>query len=83
MKMDAISINAEVMDGVPVFKGTRVPIENLFQWLETETMEEFLENFPTVSKEQVVQVLEAARQIDYLRKSVACRFCWSENIPFN
>ncbi len=62
-KIDAISIDGEVMGGVAVFKGTRVPIESLFQSLETETMEEFLKNFPTVSKEQAVQVLEAAGRL--------------------
>jgi len=38
------------MSGTAVFNGTRVPIRSLFDWLETETLAEFLENFPSVKK---------------------------------
>lgn len=58
MRIAAINIDSEIMGGTPVFNGTRVPVESLFQWLETETLEEFLENFPSVTKEQALQVLE-------------------------
>lgn len=60
MRIAAINIDSEIMGGTPVFNGTRVPVESLFQWLETETLEEFLENFPSVTKEQALQVLELA-----------------------
>ncbi|MEJ7682063.1 MAG: DUF433 domain-containing protein [Segetibacter sp.] len=50
MKIAAINIDTEIMGGTPVFNGTRVPVESLFQWLETETLEEFLENFPSVKR---------------------------------
>ncbi len=80
MKIDAVSIDGEVMGGVPVFKETRVPVESLFQWLETETMEEFLENFPTVSKAQAVQVLEAAGRLITSEK-VLHEIFLDENIP--
>lgn len=63
MKIDAINIDKEIMGGTPVFRGTRVPVESLFQWLETETLEEFLDNFPSVSKEQALQVLEFAGKL--------------------
>jgi uncharacterized protein (DUF433 family) len=47
MKIEAINIDPEIMGGTPVFNGTRVPVESLFQWLKTETLEEFLANFPS------------------------------------
>ncbi|MEO0332445.1 MAG: DUF433 domain-containing protein [Bacteroidota bacterium] len=59
MKTDAININPEIMGGTPVFRGTRVPIETLFDHLERSiTIDAFLDDYPTVSKEQVIQVLE-------------------------
>lgn len=63
MKIAAINIDPKIMGGIPVFEGTRVPVESLFQWLETETLEEFLENFPSVTKEQAWQVLEFAAKL--------------------
>jgi uncharacterized protein (DUF433 family) len=63
MKVDAINIDPEIMSGTPVFKGTRVPVKTLFQWLETETLEEFLDNFPSVKKDQVMEVLEFAGKL--------------------
>ena len=63
MKSKAINIDAEIMGGTPVFTGTRVPIQALFDYIETgETLDEFLENFPTVERRQVVEVLELARK---------------------
>jgi uncharacterized protein (DUF433 family) len=51
----------EIMGGVPVFVGTRVPVQSLLVYLEKgETLEEFLDNFPTVSKEQAIAFLEEA-----------------------
>ena len=62
MKYGAISIDPETMGGTPVFSGTRVPIQSLFDYIETgETIEEFLDNFPYVSHEQAIEVLEKAR----------------------
>lgn len=64
MNYGAINIDPETMGGTPVFTGTRVPIQALFDYIETgETIEEFLENFPSVSHEQTVEVLEMARSI--------------------
>jgi uncharacterized protein (DUF433 family) len=51
MTYKAINIDPEIMGGTPVFTGTRVPIQSLFDYLEGgETVEEFLYNFPTVKK---------------------------------
>jgi uncharacterized protein (DUF433 family) len=51
------------MSGTPVFPGTRVPIKHLFDCLEGgESLEEFLDQFPTVSREQAVAVLSTSRE---------------------
>jgi uncharacterized protein (DUF433 family) len=53
--------NPEILGGTPVFVGTRVPVQTLLVYLEKgETIEEFLDNFPTVSREQAVAFLEEA-----------------------
>ncbi len=63
MKADVINVDPEIIGGTPVFKGTRVPIETLFDPLERAmTIDAFLDDYPTVSKEQVVQVLELTGQ---------------------
>ena len=62
MKYGAINIDPETMGGTPVFSGTRVPIQSLFDYIESgETLEEFIENFPTVTSEQAIEVLEKAK----------------------
>jgi uncharacterized protein (DUF433 family) len=56
-----ITIDKEILGGQPVFKNTRVPIESLFMHLEKGiSMDEFLDDFPTVTKEQAVAILEIA-----------------------
>ena len=56
---DLITIDQEILSGTPVFKGTRVPIQSLFWHLESGiTIYEFLEDFPSVSREQVIELLE-------------------------
>jgi len=48
---------------VPVFFGTRVPVKNLFDYLESgDSLDEFLEDFPSVSREQAIAALELARE---------------------
>lgn len=60
----AIEINMNILGGIPIFKGTRVPIKNLWDYLEGgETIEDFLKGFPSVSKEQVLSVLEKAEKM--------------------
>ena len=54
-----VSRDAEVMSGAPVFAGTRVPVQTLLDYLEGgDTIDEFLEGFPSVTREQVVAFLE-------------------------
>lgn len=51
----------EIMSGTPVFRGTRVPVQTLFDYLmDGCSVSDFLENFPTVSRHQALQVLEGA-----------------------
>ena len=61
---DLISIDPEVLGGQTVFKGTRVPIETLFDHLESGfSLDLFLEDFPTVSKDQAIALLEIANKL--------------------
>jgi uncharacterized protein (DUF433 family) len=63
MTYGAINIDPETMGGTPVFTGTRVPIQSLFDYIETgESLDEFLDNFPSVQKEYAIQVLEMAKK---------------------
>ena len=63
MKSDLIEINPLKVSGAPVFAGTRVPIKNLFDYLEGgDSLEDFLEGFPPVTREQAIAVLELAEQ---------------------
>jgi len=56
-----VHANPEILGGTPVFVGTRVPVEILLAiWRKGETLEEFLDNYPTVSREQAVGLLEEA-----------------------
>jgi uncharacterized protein (DUF433 family) len=65
-----IKIDPEIMSGAPCFAGTRVPIQHLIDYLEGgDSIEDFLEGFPTVSREQVVAFLEEAK--DRMVASVA------------
>ena len=58
-----ITRSAEVMSGVVVFAGTRVPVQTLLDYLEEgDTLDQFLEDFPTVSREHAVAVLELAKE---------------------
>jgi uncharacterized protein (DUF433 family) len=66
-----ITIDPEIVSGSPVFRGTRVPVEALISNLEDGlSLDEFLNNFPTVTREQAVQVLEFSKStLLKLRKS--------------
>jgi uncharacterized protein (DUF433 family) len=62
MNKRLIVIDPEIQSGEPVFAGTRVPIKNLFDYLEAgDSLDLFLDQFPTVSREMSVAVLEQAR----------------------
>ncbi|MEL6552572.1 MAG: DUF433 domain-containing protein [Cyanobacteria bacterium J06621_11] len=56
-----ISVSPDVMSGTPVFAGTRVPIQTLLDYLKAgDSIDDFLDGFPTVTKEQVLGLLEEA-----------------------
>ncbi len=62
MKYRAVNIDPEILGGTPVFTGTRVPIQTLFDYLEGgDTVEEFLDDFPSVARELAVELLEMAK----------------------
>jgi uncharacterized protein (DUF433 family) len=62
--MGVIVKDPDILAGTPVFRGTRVPIQTLFDYLEGgETIEEFLTGFPTVSHEAAVAALEEAKHL--------------------
>lgn len=59
---DVIESDPEKLGGTPVFLGTRVPIQNMFDCLESgESLDQFLDQFPTVTREQAIRVLEASK----------------------
>lgn len=62
--MGVIVKDPDILGGTPVFRGTRVPIQALFDYLEGgETLEDFLKGFPTVSRESAIAALEEAKQL--------------------
>jgi uncharacterized protein (DUF433 family) len=62
MNATLVNRDPEIMSGALCFAGTRVPVQNLFDYLEgTSTLDDFLEDFPTVHRERAVAVLEVAR----------------------
>ena len=61
-KATVVHSDPRIMSGTPVFVGTRVPVQSLFDYLEGgETLDEFLRQFPSVSREQAVAALDLAR----------------------
>jgi uncharacterized protein (DUF433 family) len=59
-----IAKDPEILGGTPVFKGTRVPIDSLFDHLEAGvSIDEFLDDFPSVTKEQAIAILEIANKL--------------------
>lgn len=64
MTNTAISKDAEILGGTPVFSGTRVPVRMLLEYLEAGgSIDEFLDNHPTVSRSQVAEVLNQAKSV--------------------
>ena len=62
MTQQLISCSPDIMGGTPVFYGTRLPVQTLLDYLEAgATIDEFLEGFPTVKRDQVVAFLEEAK----------------------
>lgn len=63
MNQQIVSSSPDVMSGTPVFAGTRVPVQTLIDYITAgESIDEFLDGFPTVSREQVIAFLEAAKE---------------------
>ena len=70
MKKHILTCSPDVMGGAPVFAGTRVPVQTLLDYLEAgESIDDFLEGFPSVTRAQVVDFLEEAK--DRLVESVS------------
>lgn len=68
-QLQVVTVSPDVMSGTPVFRGTRVPVQNLVDYLKagdsmvldrSEIIDEFLEGFPTVTREQVIAFLDQA-----------------------
>jgi len=58
-----VTVDPQILGGTPVFSGTRVPVKNLFDYLEAgDSLEVFLDAFPSVTREQAVAALEMARE---------------------
>lgn len=63
-KPAVVHSDPEILGGTPVFVGTRVPVKNLYDYLEAgDPLDEFLNDFPSVSREQAVAALELAREM--------------------
>jgi uncharacterized protein (DUF433 family) len=62
MKLKVIVSNPEILGGTPVFEGTRVPFQTLIDYLQAgDSIDAFLEDFPTIKREQVIEVLNAMK----------------------
>jgi len=58
---DLITVDPDILGGTPVFKGTRVPVKTLFEYIENNyTLDQFLECFPSVTREMACRVLECS-----------------------
>jgi len=63
-KEPVIIVDPEIQGGVPVFAGTRVPVKNLIDYLEAgDSLDKFLDAFPSVTREQAIAALELAREM--------------------
>ncbi len=63
-KRSVVKVDPEIMSGTPCFAGTRVPVRTLIDYLEAgDPLDDFLEDFPTVSREQAVALLEEASEV--------------------
>lgn len=64
MAGQVINIDPEILGGTPVFNGTRVPIKNLFDYIEAgHSIDYFLEDFESVNREQVLRLLEVSQKL--------------------
>ena len=73
---DLITIDPDILGGTPVFKGTRVPVKTIFDYLEANyTLEEFLECFPSVTRDMACRLLERSEPSPYPRRHRADPGC--------
>ena len=64
MKGKIVNIDPEILGGTPVFNGTRVPVKNLFDYLEAgKSIDEFVEDFDTIKKKQIIELLEMSNKL--------------------
>jgi uncharacterized protein (DUF433 family) len=71
-KPRVVHSDPEILGGTPVFIGTRVPVKNLYDYLEAgDSLDEFLDDFPSVTREMAVAVLELGREMIEAHASVA------------
>ena len=64
MTNNVIHSSPDILSGMSVFRGTRVPVKNLFDYMESgDNIENFLSDFPTVKREQVIELLEIAEHV--------------------
>ena len=69
MKLSIIHSDPDILGGTPVFRGTRTPIQVLFDYLRASTLDDFLRGYPHISKEMVYEVLEiAAKKLTNTRR---------------
>ena len=74
MNYEFVQSSKEILGGIPVFSGTRVPIQNLLDYLEAgDSIDLFLEDFPTVKKDQAIQALEFAKVkiMEFVHENIA------------
>jgi len=71
-KPAVVHSDPEILGGTPVFVGTRVPLKNLYDYLEAgDPLDDFLDDFPSVTREQAVAALELAREMTEAHAAVA------------
>ena len=76
MLTQVVVSDPEIMNGTPCFQGTRVPFKNLIDYVEGgQSLGEFLQQFPSVSREKAVQALEQAKES--LLAQIARKYCWT------
>ena len=62
MKLSIINIDPEILGGTPVFRGTRVPIQTLFDCIQYDSLDDFFEGYPHITKEMVNEVFDILRK---------------------
>ena len=72
LEQTVVHSDREILGGIPVFVGTRVPVQTLYDYLESgDSLNEFLEDFPSVRREQAIAALELGREMTETHATVA------------